>query len=218
LFDVNGLIENTRPDLSEAQKRFAKDNPPTKDFTAAINILKPTIIIGVSTVGGAFTKEVVEAISQINERPIIFALSNPTEHAECTAEEAYTWSGGKAVYCAGVPFDPVQIDGKTYIPGQANNYYCFPGVSLAIYATQPTRVTDALWIPSAKALAKLLTPEEKEKGMVFPPQSEILNVSLEVAVKVAEAIFDTGLAQVDRPDNIKAWISGMQYQPVYPKL
>ncbi|CAG0907370.1 unnamed protein product [Cyprideis torosa] len=199
LFDVNGLLENSRTDLSEVQKRFAKDQTPTKNFVEAINQLKPTIIIGVSTVGKAFTQEVVEAMSTLNERPIIFALSNPTEHAECSAEKAYKWSNGKAVFCAGVPFDPVELN----------------GVSLAIYATQPKLMGDAHWITSGLALAKMLTQEEKEKGMVLPPQSDILEVSLEVATKVAERFFEDGLAQVERPDNIKEWIKAMQYTPKY---
>ncbi|CAG0910350.1 unnamed protein product [Cyprideis torosa] len=215
LFDVNGLLENSRTDLSEVQKRFAKDHTPTKNFVEAINQLKPSIIIGVSTVGKAFTQEVVEAMSTLNERPIIFSLSNPTEHAECSAEEAYQWSNGKAVFCAGVPFDAVELNGKTYYPGQANNFYCFPGVSLAIYATQPKLMGDAHWITSGLALAKMLTQEEKEKGMVLPPQSDILEVSLEVATKVAERFFEDGLAQVERPENIKEWLQSMLYKPEY---
>lgn len=215
LFDVNGLIENSRTDLSEVQKVYSKENQPTKKFAEAIRNLKPTIIIGVSTIGKAFTQEVVEAMSVLNERPIIFALSNPTEHAECSAEEAYKWSNGKAVYCAGVPFDAVQLNGQTFIPGQANNFYCFRGVSLAIYATQPKRVRDSHWITSAKALAEMLTEDEKKKGMVFPPQRNILEVSLGVAEKVAEAIFDDGLSQVDRPENIREWLKEMQYKPEY---
>ncbi len=214
-FDINGLIESSRTDLSDEQKKFAKQDLPTGNFVEAINNLKPTVIIGVSTVGKAFTKEVVEAMSRINERPVIFALSNPTDHAECTAEEAYSWSDGKAIFCAGVQFDAVEYKGKTYYPGQANNFYCFPGVSLAIYATEPKLVTDALWIESGKALAGLLTQDDKDKGMVFPPQKDILNVSLKVAVKVSEAIFDAGLAQVERPENIEEWIKSMQYQPEY---
>lgn len=218
LFDINGLIEDSRTDLSESQIKYAKKNISTKDFTQAIKNLKPTIIIGVSTIGKAFTQDVVEEMSNINERPIIFALSNPTEHAECTAEEAYNWSKGKAVYCAGVPFEPVKFNDKTFYPGQANNFYCFPGVSLAIYVTRPKRVTDAHWITSAKALADILSSEEKSKGMVFPPQSDILNVSLEVATKVAEKIFDDGLAQIDRPKDIKNYLRELQYKPEYKEI
>jgi malate dehydrogenase (oxaloacetate-decarboxylating)(NADP+) len=218
LFDVNGLLDKSRTDLSAEQKIFTTDVKPTKDLLAAINEIKPTILIGVSTIGKAFTEDVVKAMTALNKRPVIFALSNPTEHAECTAEEAYKWSGGAAIYASGVPFDEVKIDGKTFVPGQANNYYCFPGVSLAIYATNPKRVTDEFWIESAKALAGLLTDEEREKGMVFPPQSEILSISTQVAVKVAEAIFKAGQARVDKPEDVLTWITNQQYQPEYPEI
>ena len=218
LFDVNGLIENTRTDLSETQKAFAINASPTKNLLDAIKELKPNVLIGVSTIGKAFTEEIVKEMGSINERPIIFALSNPTEHAECTAEQAYRWSDGKAIFCSGLPFDPVEYKGKTFYPGQANNYYCFPGVSLAIYATNPRRVTDEIWIESAKALAGILTEEERNKGMVFPPQSNILSISTQLAAKVAEAFFKTGLARENQPEDIAAWIAGMQYQPVYPTI
>ena len=218
LFDVNGLLDKSRTDLSAEQKIFTTDVKPTKDLLTAIKEIKPTILIGVSTIGKAFTEEVVKAMTILNKRPIIFALSNPTEHAECTAEEAYKWSGGAAIYASGVPFDQVKIGGKIFVPGQANNYYCFPGVSLAIYATNPKRVTDEFWIESARALAGLLTDEEREKGMVFPPQSEILSISTQVAVKVAEAIFKAGEARVDEPEDVLTWITNQQYQPVYPEI
>lgn len=142
MFDVNGLLEPSRKDLFEFQKPYAHPHEPTKDFLEAIKSIKPTAIIGVSTIGKAFTHQVVESMSQINERPIIFALSNPTDHAECTAEEAYKWSKGKALYAAGVQFPNVQYDGKTLLPGQANNFYIFPAIGLAVYATQAKRVTD----------------------------------------------------------------------------
>jgi malate dehydrogenase (oxaloacetate-decarboxylating)(NADP+) len=218
LFDINGLLEDSRTDLSNEQKIYAGKNLPSRDLLQTINEIKPSILIGVSTIGGAFTKDVVEAMSQINERPVIFALSNPTEHAECTAHQAYEWSNGKAVYAAGVPFEPVVLGGKTYVPGQANNFYCFPGVSLGIYATKPKKVTDELWIESAKALAGLLSDEERAKGMVFPPQSDILSISTQVAIQVAEVAFKTGLAQVPRPSNVEKWIKSMQYTPEYPPL
>ncbi len=218
LFDIDGLLDEQRTDLSAEQQVYAKANTPTKDLLSAIKEIKPSILIGVSTIGKAFTEEVVKAMVAINKRPVIFALSNPTEHAECTAEEAYKWSNGTAIYASGVPFDSVQIGAATFIPGQANNYYCFPGVSLAIYATNPKLVTDELWIASAKALADLLTDEERSKGMVFPPQAEILSISTKVAIKVAQAIFKAGLARTGQPDDIAKWIRDMQYLPVYPEI
>jgi malate dehydrogenase (oxaloacetate-decarboxylating)(NADP+) len=123
LFDINGLIEPSRKDLSSSQQVYAHQHVPSKDLIATIESLKPTILIGVSTTGGAFNQRVVETISKLNERPIIFALSNPTDKAECTAEQAYTWSKGKALYAAGVQFPDVKVDGQTFHPGQANNFY-----------------------------------------------------------------------------------------------
>src|SRR5258706_2769294 len=146
MFDVNGLLESTRKDLVDFQRPYAHQHPPVKDFVAAMESIKPTTIIGVSTVGGAFTQKVVETMSRLNERPVILALSNPTEHAECTAEQAYTWSKGKSIYAAGVQFPPVHYDAQTFLPGQANNFYVFPAIGMAIFATQAKRVTDEMVI------------------------------------------------------------------------
>ncbi len=154
MFDINGLLEDTRNDLVDFQKPYAHTHAPTRDFVAAIESIKPTTIIGVSTVGGTFTQKVIEAMSRINERPVVLALSNPTEHAECTAEQAYTWSKGKAIYAAGVQFPPVHFNGQTFLPGQANNFYIFPAVGMAIFATQASRVTDEMFIEAARAVAE----------------------------------------------------------------
>lgn len=217
MFDVNGLLVKSRTDLSPSQIIYAKDMAETKDLVQAIDSFKPNILIGVSTVGKAFTQDVIEAMCKYNERPVIFALSNPTEHAECNATEAYTWSKGKAVFAGGIPYDPVEYEGKTFYPGQANNYYCFPGLSLAVYATHPKLITDAFWLEACKALADMLTPDEKEKGMVFPPQKDILEISYNIAVRVAKVAFDSGLATVGRPQDIAEWIKGMLYKPEYDK-
>lgn len=215
LFDVDGLLEPSRKNLSPDQQIYAHPHEPTTDFVEAIQSIKPTVIIGVSTIGGAFSQQVVEAMSQLNKQPIIFALSNPTEHAECTAQQAYEWSKGQAIYAAGVPFDPVKIGDKTFIPGQANNYYLFPGVSLGIYAARPKRVTNELWIEAAKALAGLVTDDQRAKGMVFPPQSDILSISTQVAAHVADVAFSRELAQVKKPQDTLRWIQDMQYKPEY---
>src|SRR6476661_4519534 len=141
MFDINGLLEPSRTDLVDFQRPYAHPHSPTKDFVEAVKSIRPTTIIGVSTIGGAFTQQVVEAMSEINERPVILALSNPTDHAECTPEQAYSWSKGKAIYAAGVQFPPVHLDGQTFLPGQANNFYIFPAIGMAIFATQAKRVT-----------------------------------------------------------------------------
>jgi malate dehydrogenase (oxaloacetate-decarboxylating)(NADP+) len=180
--------------------------------------LKPTALIGVCTVGRLFTREIVEAMSRFNERPIIFALSNPIEKHECLPEQAYQWSGGKTVYAGGVQFPPVHFAGQTFLPSQANNLYIFPAVGLAIHATNATRVTDKMFIEAAHAVADQVTSEQLKLGMLFPPQSNILEVEVQTAARVAKLIFDAGLARVDRPANMEAFIRRHVYKPEYHTL
>ena len=162
MFDVNGLLETSRKDLFDFQKPYAHDFAPTKDFVAAIEAIKPTAIIGVSTCAKAFDQRVVSTMAKLNKRPIIFALSNPTDHAECTAEEAYKWSEGRVLFAAGVPFAPFSYGGKMFVPGQGNNLYVFPAVALAVYATQAKRVPDDLFIAAAHGVADLVTAAQLE--------------------------------------------------------
>jgi len=216
LFDVDGLLVSSRTDLADFQKPFARDRAPISSFVEAVRALRPTGIIGVSTVPKLFNQAVIEAMAEINERPIIFPYSNPTSRLECTAEEAYQWSEGRAIFASGSPFPPVEFGGKTFVPGQGNNVYIFPAVGMAVYATEATRVTDAMFIVAAKAVAELVTDESLEKGLIYPPQSQIFEASLHVASRVAEYIFDNGLARVnDRPADIKAAIRAKAYSPVY---
>jgi malate dehydrogenase (oxaloacetate-decarboxylating)(NADP+) len=218
MFDVNGLLESTRTDLVDFQLPYAHPHAPTKDFVAAIKSLKPSTIIGVSTIGGAFTQQVVEAMAQINERPVILALSNPTELAECTAEQAYTWSRGRAIYAAGVPFAPVHLDGQTFLPGQANNLYIFPAVGMAIYATQAKRVSDEMFIESAAAVADQVPEALLKQGLLYPPQANILETEIKTAARVAKLVFDSGLARVDRPADMEVFIRRHVYKPEYKTL
>ena len=168
-----------------------------------------------STKGGAFTQSVVLAMSRLNERPIIFALSNPTDKAECTPEQAYAWSHGKALYAAGVQFPEVTIDGKTFHPGQANNFYIFPAIGLATYTARPRRITDECFIVAAEASADQVGPALRAKGMLFPSQAQILEMETTTAIRVAEFMFDKGLAQVERPRDTRAWIEGQLYRAHY---
>lgn len=218
MFDVNGLLESTRTDLVDFQLPYAHAYAPTKDFVAAIESIKPTTIIGVSTIGGAFTQKVVEAMARINERPIILALSNPTDHAECTAEQAYSWSNGKAIYAAGVQFPPAQYEGQTFLPGQANNFYIFPAVGMAIYATQATRVTDELFIEAAQAVADQVPDNLLKQGLIYPLQSNILEIEIKTATRVAKLVFDSGLSRVDRPTDMEGFIRQHVYTPTYKNL
>jgi malate dehydrogenase (oxaloacetate-decarboxylating)(NADP+) len=215
MFDANGLLEQSRKDLFDFQKPYAHPHAPSRDFVACIESIKPTAILGVSTVGNTFNRQVIEAMSRLNDRPIIFALSNPTEHAECTPQAAYEWSKGRALYAAGVQFPPVSYGGRTFLPGQANNFYIFPAVGMAIYATQPKRVTDEMFIEAAHALADQVTQHELEQGLLFPPQSNILETEIKIAARVAKAVFDSNLDAVARPADYDAFIRSHVYKPEY---
>jgi malate dehydrogenase (oxaloacetate-decarboxylating)(NADP+) len=217
LFDINGLLIRSRNDLADFQKPFALDHAPIAHFVDAVRALKPTAIIGVSAVPKLFTHEVIEAMAEINERPIIFPYSNPTSRSECTAEEAYQWSGGRAIFASGSPFPPIEIAGHHFVPGQGNNVYIFPAMGMAVFATEATRVTDEMFIVAAKAVAEQVTDEDLATGLIYPPQSRILEASLHVAERVAEHIFTAGLARVPRPDDIGALIRDCAYRPVYPE-
>ena len=218
MFDVNGLLESTRTDLIDFQKPYAHAHAPTRDFVAAIESIRPTTIIGVSTIGGALTKQVVEAMSRVNSRPVILALSNPTEHAECTAEQAYTWSNGKAIYAAGVQFPPVQFNGQTFVPGQANNFYIFPAIGMAVFATQAKRVTDGMFIEAGQAVADQVPADLLKQGLLYPLQTNILEIEIQTAARVAKLVFDAGLARVERPSDMVAFIRGFVYKPEYHTL
>ena len=154
-------------------------------------------------------------MSRINDRPVILALSNPTEHAECTAEQAYTWSNGKAIYAAGVQFPPVHLNGQTFLPGQANNFYVFPAIGMAVFATQAARVTDEMFIEGAHAVADQVPSELLKQGLLFPLQSNILETEIQTAARIATLVFDSGLARVDRPADMVAFIRRHLYKPEY---
>jgi malate dehydrogenase (oxaloacetate-decarboxylating)(NADP+) len=217
LFDINGLIVTSRTDVADFQKPFAQDHERITSFVEAVKAIRPTGIIGVSTVPKLFTREVIQAMAQINERPIIFPYSNPTSRSECTAEEAYRWSDGRAVFASGSPFPPVDIAGRHFVPGQGNNVYIFPAMGMAVFATEATRVTEEMFIVAAKAVAEQVTEENLSVGLIYPPQGRILDASLHVAERLAAYIFDNGLARVPRPDEIGELIRARAYRPVYPE-
>lgn len=215
MFDINGLLVKSRTDLAEHQLQFAHDSEPSDSFAETILKIKPTAIVGVSTVGGAFNSQVIENMSAVNERPIIFPYSNPTSHSECTAEQAYVWSKGKAIFASGSPFAPVEFEGKTFTPGQGNNVFIFPALGMAIYATEAKRVTDEMFLTASEAVAEQVTQEDFEKGLIYPHVNDILDVSMKVAERVADYIFDSGLAGVERPHNIRDFIKSKMYVPSY---
>jgi len=215
LVDSGGLVVKSRTGLAAHKVHYAKDHPPVGDFLSAIKTLKPTAIIGVAAVFGTFNKEVLETMAQINARPIIFALSNPTSKAECTAEEAYRNTNGRAIFACGSPFDPVNVNGKMLIPRQGNNSYIFPGVGLGAIASQAKRITDDMFLAAAKALDAQVTESELHQGAIYPALQRVREVSAKIATAVAEVAFKQGLAGRPRPDNVSAYIESRMHDPHY---
>jgi malate dehydrogenase (oxaloacetate-decarboxylating)(NADP+) len=215
LVDSRGLVVKNRAGLTDHKLRYAHDHAPVGDFLTAIHTLKPTAIIGVAAVGGAFTSEVLQTMAGINDRPIVFALSNPTSKAECTAEEAYRHTGGRALFACGSPYDPVQIDGKIFVPRQGNNSYIFPGVGLGATATGSRLVTDEMFMAAAHTLAYLVNQDDIEQGSLYPALPRIREVSAHIAVAVAEVAYRRGLATVPRPNDMMAFIESQMYDPHY---
>ena len=212
--DQHGIIVKSRDDLMSHNIPYAHDYEQLS-FVDAIKAIKPHILIGATGAPGTFTQEVIEAMSAINERPAIFALSNPTSRAECTAEQAYEWSAGRAIFTSGSPFDAVEFGGKTHQPGQGNNAYVFPGIGLGAIACQAKHIDDAMFLAAADALAQQVSQENLDAGTLYPPLSDIRAVSLSIAVAVAEKAYETGLAQLERPEDLKTHIQTLMYQPDY---
>lgn len=216
-FDSKGLVTKQRSDLAEHKKPFAQDHPRVTDFQDAIQRFKPAAIIGVSGTPNSFDRAVLELMAKINQRPIIFALSNPTSKSECSAQEAYTFTGGRAIFASGSPFDPVDHAGRAFVPGQANNAYIFPGVGLGAMACGARRITDEMFFAAAKCLASQVTDHDLELGRIFPSLSRIRDVSAEIAVAVAELAYECGLASEKRPKKLLEHVKNMMFEPVYEK-
>jgi malate dehydrogenase (oxaloacetate-decarboxylating)(NADP+) len=214
--DSTGLLVASRENLPEHKKPYAHEGEFTDSFLEAVKMLEPTTILGLSGQPQTFTKEIIEAMAEINERPLISALSNPTSKAECTAEQAYTWSEGRAIFASGSPFDPVKINNQVLVPGQGNNAYIFPGVGLGAIVSRSRVVTDDMFLAAAHALANLVTAHDLERGRVYPPLSRIREVSAHIAYAVASIAYDRGYTDKERPEDIMADIRDYMYQPVYP--
>jgi len=214
--DSKGLVVKSRTNLAEHKLKFAHDYTFCPDLLSAIKSIKPTALIGVSGIPQSFTEEIIRTMTQINERPIIFALSNPTSKSECTAEQAYTFSDGKAIFASGSPFPPFNYNGKTYVPGQGNNAYIFPGVGLGIEACRAKQVTDSMFFMAAKTLASLVKESDLEMGRIYPSISSIREVSAKIAEAVVEVAFKEKLAAVRKPSDVSQLVKEVIYEPVYP--
>ena len=214
--DSRGLLVAGRDNIAEHKEPYAHAGEFTADFLEAVKMLKPTAILGLSGQPASFTQPIIEAMAEINERPIIFALSNPTSKAECTAEQAYNWTDGRAVFASGSPFDPVTIDNRTFVPGQGNNAYIFPGVGLGIIVSQSRIVTDEMFLAAAHRLANQVSEADLERGRIYPSLSRIREVSALIAHDVAKMAYENGLTDKPEPADILADVHAHMYQPVYP--
>ena len=215
-FDSQGLLTTRRNSIPEQKRPFAHDHAAIEDFSGAIIALKPTAIIGCAGQAGVFSEEVMKAMAELNERPIVFALSNPTANAECSAEEAYRWSDGRAIFASGSPFEPVPVGNKTLVPGQGNNAYIFPGVGLGAVASGATRVTDEMFLAAARVLADLVSEEDLALGRVYPSLSRIREVSALIAAEVATIAHRQGLARKPQPEDVLEDVQAQMFQPLYP--
>jgi len=213
--DSKGLIVKSRSDLTGHKLTYAHDHEYCADFLAAVESLRPTAIIGVSGQSKRFNREVIEAMARINERPIVFSLSNPTSKTECTAEEAYTWTEGRAIFASGSPFDDVIVNGKRFRPGQGNNVYIFPGVGMGVMASWATNVTDEMFLVAARTLAAEVSETDLRVGRVYPPLPRIREVSQAIAVAVADLAYTKGLASLQRPEDLESYITSLMYEPEY---
>ncbi|XP_044486692.1 NADP-dependent malic enzyme-like [Mangifera indica] len=217
LVDSKGLIVSSRLEsLQHFKKPWAHEHKPVTDLVDVINQIKPTILIGTSGQGQTFTKEVVEAMASLNKKPIILALSNPTSQSECTAEEAYTWSRGRAIFASGSPFNPVEYEGKAFIPGQANNAYIFPGFGLGLIMSGAIRVHDDMLLAAAEALSSQVTQENFDKGLIYPPFKNIRKISAHIAANVAAKAYELGLAtRLPQPKDLVKYAESCMYSPAY---
>jgi malate dehydrogenase (oxaloacetate-decarboxylating)(NADP+) len=213
--DSKGLLVAGRDNIAEHKVPYAHEGEFTADFLDAVDKIRPTAILGLSGQPAQFTQEVVEAMSAINDRPIIFALSNPTSKAECTAEQAYSWSDGRAIFASGSPFDAVSYGGKTFVPGQGNNAYIFPGVGLGVIVSHSRIVTDEMFLAAALSLAEQVSDEDLARGRIYPSLTRIRGVSARIAAAVATIAYDQGLAGRDRPDDVLEDVRQHMYQPIY---
>lgn len=208
LVDLEGLVTADRDDLPSHQKAYAQARDPM-DFVEALRVHQPQFLIGATGAPGSFTEAAVKAMAEINDRPAIFALSNPTDRAECTAEQAYEWTDGKAIFASGSPFDPVEYQGETRVPGQSNNVYIFPGVGLGALAGGADHITSEMFLVAARALAEAVQDARLQQGAVYPELGRIRELSRAVALAVG------GLVWEGSETHLAGVIDGMMYDPMY---
>ncbi len=216
MVDRDGLVTDQRSSLPDYLRPYAHASTPAPDLLTAIDAIRPTALIGVSAAAGAFSEPVIRAMSRINARPVIFPLSNPTSRSECTAEEAYTWSEGRAIVASGSPFAPVTVHGRRLVPGQSNNAYIFPGLGLGVMLSRARLVADSMFAAAAETLAGLVSDTALEQGTLFPPLSAIREVSHSIAMAVAQVAYRSGSARAPEPADLSGYIRSQMYDGRYP--
>lgn len=215
LVDSKGLVTASRTDLTPAKQRYAHERESCLTLLESVKRVKATALIGTSTIPGSFSQDVLEQLARNTERPIVFPYSNPTSKSECSAEQAYEWTNGKAIFASGSPFPPFEYNGVTITPSQGNNVYIFPAMGLAVLAAKPTHIPDQAFTRAAYALSNLVTQVQFDRGLIYPPLAHIQDSAHAVATAVAEFFFDSGLATAERPPDISSYIASMRYEPEY---
>jgi malate dehydrogenase (oxaloacetate-decarboxylating)(NADP+) len=216
MVDSKGLVTTSRGGkLEEHKLPYARDEEPAATLLEIVKRIKPTILIGASGHAHTFTEDVVRTMHTDCKRPIIFALSNPTSKAECTAQQAYSWTSGTAIFASGSPFPPVRIEGRIFVPGQGNNMFIFPGVGLGAVACGAQKVTDEMFFTAAKTLAHLVTDDEMAAGTIYPDLGRIRQISLAIASAVCMLAWEQGLARYAEPEDIREYVRACMYHPEY---
>jgi malate dehydrogenase (oxaloacetate-decarboxylating)(NADP+) len=218
LIDSRGLVVRSRTDLEAHKLPFAHEHEPLTDLLEVIEAIEPTTLVGATGHPGTFGRPALEAMARINERPIVFALSNPTSKSECTADQAYEWTDGRVVFATGSPFDPVEYGGKTFSPGQGNNVYIFPGIGLGVMVSKASRVTQEMFLDAARAAASMVTQERLDEGSIYPRLADIRKVSAAIAVAVCRRAVEQGLARAELPEDLKGHVRAAMYRPEYTPL
>lgn len=213
--DSKGLVVRARTDLQTHKLPYAHEHEPITDLEEIVAALRPTAIIGVSGQPQTFTEGILRTMAELNARPIVFSLSNPTAKSECTAEQAYRFTDGRAIFASGSPFPPCELNGKTFVPGQGNNAYVFPGLGLGVIAARAKHVTDEMFYVAARTLAHFVTDEYFARGTIFPPFEQIREVSTGIATAVAQEAYDAGLATAPKPNDLEAYVQSLMYEPEY---
>ncbi|XP_061484879.1 NADP-dependent malic enzyme, mitochondrial isoform X1 [Rhineura floridana] len=217
MVDSKGLIVKGRSHLNHEKEMFAHDHPTVKTLEEVVQTVKPTAVIGVAAIAGAFTDKVLKDMGTSNERPIVFALSNPTSKAECTAEQCYRLTEGRGIFASGSPFPKVTLpSGQTFFPGQGNNAYVFPGVALGVIACGVRHISDDIFLTTAESIAEEVTEENLAEGRLYPPLSSIRDVSFKIAVKVVDYAYKHNLASwYPEPEDKEAFVKSLIYSPDY---